>query len=210
MKRTCIFLCDESGVMAEPWAAAGFDCYCVDVAHGIRNDREQNGVRFVWGDVRSWTPPAGLDIAFMAAFPPCTHLAASGARDHRKKGGWALADSLQIFDSCRMACVYSGAPYCIENPVGRLSTHREPPTTYFDPCDYAGYLPDPAAEAYTKKTGLWCGGGFVVPERLRVEPALGSLIIKMAPGEDRDELRSKTPRGFAIATFRANVERCAA
>lgn len=34
-----ISLCDVTGVMAEPWAEAGYDCYCVDVQHSIRRDR---------------------------------------------------------------------------------------------------------------------------------------------------------------------------
>src|SRR5438874_1852065 len=40
----------------------------------------------------------------------------------------------------------------------------------FDPCDFAGYLTDPAPDRYTKKTCLWTGGGFIMPKPKRVEP----------------------------------------
>lgn len=159
--KTAIFLCDKTGVMARPWANAGHTCYCVDVQHSIRRDRIEavgNGkIIYAWGDARSWTPPVS-NIAFMAAFPPCTHLSLSGARDFQKKRGFMLADALQIFDSCKLACVYSGAKYMLENPKSRLSTHRESPTYKFHPWEYAGYLLDPEAENTTKETWLWTGG----------------------------------------------------
>lgn len=82
-----IFLCDLTGTMARPWAAAGIECWCVDTQHSIRRERAENGINFVWGDVRSWCPPEKLEIVFVAAFPPCTHVAVSGARDFATKGG---------------------------------------------------------------------------------------------------------------------------
>ena len=114
-KDIIISLCDKTGNMVKPWAEAGFTCYCVDIQHSIRRDRVEGNIRFVWGDARSWTPPDEIRgrIAMLFAFPPCTHLSSSGARDHLKKGGYMLADALQIFDSCYMAGVYSGAPFMV-------------------------------------------------------------------------------------------------
>lgn len=201
---SAIFLCDESGIMAKPWADAGYRCYCVDVKHSIRNDRVEGNITYCWGDVRSWFPPSPRGrIAFMACFPPCTDVAGSGARDFKKKKLPLLCDALAIFTACLNACEWAGCPYLIENPVGVLSSHVRKPDYTFDPCDYG----DP----YTKKTCLWTGGGFVMPPKQRVEPVLGSMMHTLPPDENRQAMRSKTPVGFANAVFHANHQRqCAA
>lgn len=199
MKDAAIFLCSKTANMAEPWAAAGVECYCVDVQHSIRREMADGKVHFVWGDARSWRPPEDLNIIFVAAFPPCTHVAVSGARDFEKKGGNMLRDALETFEACRMAGAWSGAPYMVENPVGVLSglPHIGKPDHYFDPCDYG----DP----WTKKTALWTGNAFRMPEKRRVEPVEGSKMHTMAPGEERADRRSETPKGFANAVFWANA-----
>jgi hypothetical protein len=207
MTDACIFLCEQSGAMAEPWAEAGYECFCVDTAHSIRRDRRKGRINFVWGDARSWCPPSGLRIIFLAAFPPCTHVAGSGARDWQKKGHFMLTDALELFTACQTAARYAQCPYMIENPVGALSKHMGMPDLSFDPCDYAGYADDPAAEAYTKRTCLWTGGGFIMPEPRRVEPVLGSKMHLMAPSDNRADDRSLTPQGFSRAVYLANDRR---
>ena len=164
MKPIVISLCDRTGNMVKPWAEAGYECWCVDIQHSIRRDRVEGGIHYVWGDVRSWRPPVGRQIAFLAAFPPCTDVAVSGARDFQKKGLRMLTDALDLFNACDQAGAWSGAPYMIENPVGVLSSHVRKPDHTFDPQDYAGYLADnQESDAYTKRTCLWTGGGFVMP-----------------------------------------------
>ena len=189
-----ISLCDYTGNMLKPWAQAGHTCIAVDIQHSIRKDRIEDNIRYVWGDVRSWCPPERPSMVF--AFPPCTHLAVSGARDFQTKGGPMLADALYLFDACVMAGEYAGCPYMVENPVSRLSSHRRKPDYTFDPCDYG----DP----YTKKTCLWTGGGFVMPPKDRVEPTEGSKMHLVPPSSDRENIRSATPMGFAQAVFEAN------
>ena len=61
------------------------------------------------------------------------------------------------------------------------------------------------AEAYTKKTCLWTGNGFVMPPARRVEPSGPSPIHMMPPSPERGDLRSMTPEGFALAVFEANA-----
>jgi hypothetical protein len=201
-----IFLCDVTGTMAEPWAAAGYPCICVDVQHSIRRARDAGNIRFIWGDVRSWRLPDDVRPVFVAAFPPCTHVAGSGARDFVLKGGAMLRDALETFEACRAVASWSGAPYCIENPVGVLSNipHIGKPDHYFDPCDFAGYAENPEGDAYTKRTCLWTGNGFVMPEPRRVEPTQGSKMWLMPPSDDRADQRAATPSGFARAVFAAN------
>jgi hypothetical protein len=200
-----VFLCDESGIMAAPWAEAGIECYCVDLAHSIRRERIEGNVHFVWGDARTWTPPAGRRVIFLAAFPPCTHVTVAGARDFEAKGGMMLRDSLETFEACRQAGAWSGAPYMVENPVGVLSSipHIGKPDYYFHPCDYTAFE---LGDNYTKKTCLWTGNGFVMPAQRRADglPPPDDRIHKAPPGEDRASIRSKTPSGFARAVFEAN------
>lgn len=207
-KDAAIFLCDASGIMARPWAASGIECFCVDIQHSIRRDRAEDNINFVWGDARSWTPPEGRRISFVAAFPPCTHVSVSGTRDHRKKRGHMLRDALEVFEACRQACAWSGAPYCIENPVGILSSipHIGKPDFYFHPWEYAGWCEN---DHYTKKTCLWTGNGFVMPPK-RPAPHLAhiqpdSRIFHASPSDDRGDFRSLTPAGFARAVFEANA-----
>lgn len=201
-----IFLCDKTGIAARPWAAAGIECWCVDIDHSIRRDRVEGNIHFVWGDVRSWRPPPSRRIIFVGAFPPCTHVAVSGARDFAKKRGIMLRDALETFEAACQAIAWSGAPGFAENPVGILSSipHIGPPTYWFHPADYAGYLADPSTDAYTKKTGIWPFNGFIMPDRRPVDPVDGSKIWRMAPSDDRADLRSATPAGFSLACFAAN------
>lgn len=191
-------LCDLSGNMVKPWAQAGFECLCVDIAHPIRSERVEGNITYRWGDVRSLTPadiPGVPDIVF--AFPPCTHLAVSGARDFRKKGLNLLIDGLGTVEACRRLCGWYGCPWMLENPVSRLSTLWRPPDHTFDPCDYG----DP----WTKKTCLWTGGGFVMPQPHPVEATEGSKMHRLPPTPERARIRSETPPGFARAVFEANA-----
>jgi hypothetical protein len=197
-----ISLFDYSAEMMRPWADAGLLCYCVDTQHPTGEAREGNIIR-VGEDIRDWLPPRER-IAFVAAFPPCTDLAVSGARWFQGKGLGALRDAIDLFHRAARICEWSGAPYLIENPVSTISTYWRKPDYNFDPCDYAGYADDPAAEAYTKRTCLWTGGGFVMPEPQAVVPILGSMMHRLPPSDERANIRSKTPQGFARAVFHAN------
>ena len=198
-----VSLCDITGTAVRPWADAGFECYCVDTQHSIRRERVENGIHYVWGDVRSWAPPA--PVAFLSAFPPCTHVAVSGAQDWQKKGLPMLRDALELFNACQQVAQWSGAPYYIENPIGAFSAHVREPDFIFDPYQFGRYL-DPPGDAYTKRTCLWTGGGFRMPVKRPVEPTEGSLMHLMSPGPERASERSATPAGFARAVFEANVD----
>ena len=208
MTAAAIFLCSKTANMALPWAEAGYDCWCVDIQHSIRRDRQEGRIRFVWGDCRSWRLPEGLRVVFAAGFPPCTNDAVSGARDFEKKGGYMLRDSIELFESVRMALAWSGAPYMVEHPVSCLTSlpHIGPPNYKFNPNDYG----DP----YTKETWIWSGNGFVMPPVLKpgdmfgeptwVEPTDGSKMHLMAPSPERQNERSATSMGFSRAVFKVN------
>ena len=204
---SAVFLCDVSGVMARPWADVGYRCLCIDIQHSIRGDRVDGNTTYRWADVRSLVrEDLPDDIAFAAAFPPSTHGAVCGARDWRRKGLQGCIDWLTTIESCRRILSCLDCPWMLEQPVvDRVlaSRWREPDYT-FNPCDFGGY-PGGEQDAYTKKTNLWTGGGFVMPEPRRIEPSDGSRMWLMTPGKERANLRSQTPAGFARAVFEANA-----
>jgi hypothetical protein len=204
MTQTVISLCDRTGNMVAPWLAAGYRAITVDLQSppNVLHSRRHHLV----SDVRRVTMAdfAGHDIAAMFAFPPCTHLAVSGARWFQSKGMGALIEALEIVEACRNLCEASGAPYMIENPVSTLSTYWRKPDHIFHPWHYTAHAP---ADNYSKKTCLWTGNGFVMP-RPAVEAGLGEpddRIHKAPPSDDRSDFRSATPMGFARAVFEANT-----
>ena len=195
-KPLVVSLCDKTGNMVRPWAEAGYECLCIDIEHSIRRDVTKGNVTYRWGDVRSITPADLGQPRIVFAFPPCTHLAVSGARDFQRKGLRGLIDALELVESCRKLCEWFGCPWMLENPVSRLSSSWRQPDHTFNPCDYG----DP----YTKRTCLWTGGGFIMPPKNPVPATEGSMMHRMAPSDDRASLRSATPMGFARAVYVAN------
>lgn len=191
-----VSLADKTGHMVKPWAEAGCAAYCVDIAHSIRRVRVEGNIRYMWGDVRSWTPPARPLILF--AFPPCTHLCSSGARDWYQKSWPMLRDGMDTFWACYQAAQWAGVPFMIENPVGRLSGIIGAFQHTYDPWEYG--------DCYQKKTCLWTGNGFVMPTpQITKKPAdCDQRIFKCSPSADRADIRSATPMGFAQAVYEAN------
>ena len=196
-------LCDYTANILRPWAEAGFRCIAVDIQHG-GDITIRNGIELVNADVAEYLPPLG-DYAVCFASPPCTNLAVSGARWFPGKGLGALCEALRVVEACRRICEWTGAPYLIENPVSTLSTYWRKPDHVFDPCDYGGYL-DPPGDHYTKKTCLWVGNGFIMPDKRHVEPTLGSRMHRLPQSSDRTRIRSTTPMGFSAAVFEANCK----
>lgn len=202
MTSCAIFLFDKSAVMAAPWAEAGFDCYCVDLQHPKGEARDGNIIR-VGADIHRWVPPLGRPIVFAAAFVPCTDMAVSGARWFKGKGLYALSDSIALFARAAELLEATGAPYLIENPVSTISSYWRKPDHSFHPWQFTALEP---TDNYTKKTCLWTGGGFVMPQP-SIADGIGepdNRIHYASPGEERANFRSATPAGFARAAFQAN------
>lgn len=204
-----VFLFDFTGVAAQPWLDAGYECWIVDVQHPPAYDTggvtDCGSLKKVHADLsRTWMPPFDRDrIAFVAAWPPCDHLAVSGARWFKGKGLRRLSDSIAMFATAAEFCEWSRAPYIIENPVSTISSYWRKCDYTFSPEQFTGFRPE---DNYTKKTCLWTGGGFVMPPEFRAEglPDPDDRIHKCAPSEDRKNIRSATPKGFSEAVFRAN------
>jgi hypothetical protein len=191
-----VSLCDESGVMVQPWLEAGYECWIVDVRHPEGVTRQGRLVK-VGADVRTWLPPR-RQYAAAFGFPPCTDLANSGNRWKRGKGLQKLSDALALVEACRRILDWTDAPWALENPVGSISTYWRKPDYTFHPWHYG--------DNEQKLTCLWTGNGFVMPPyEVTKKPAdVKQSCWLMPPSEDRGNLRSVTPIGFARAVFQAN------
>lgn len=171
----------------------------------------------------------GRKVAMVYGFPPCTDLASSGARHwatKRKVDPRFQARAVARAKLCEAIARSLAAPFAIENPAGALSTLWRKADHSFNPCDFGQYIapaeaehplwPDyiPARDAYTKRTMLWTGNGFRMPPKLPVAPDTVTLAngkqgsrqwAKLGGKSMRTKnIRSATPRGFAIAAFLAN------
>jgi len=217
--------------MAQPWLDAGYECWIFDSQHPIGEHREGNLVRvglsipdniaqqsILLTELKNkW----GTTVEFVFGFPPCTDLAVSGACHFEVK---RFVDPLFHYKATELALFvgrlgeYLGVPWAFENPISVLSTRYRKPDFMFHPWEYGGYLPvddvhptypDYIAprDAYPKKTCIWSGGGFVVPSKSEVECPKGySTQHKKLGGKSMKtkNIRSATPRGFAMAVFSAN------
>lgn len=206
----CVSLFDKTGAMMAPWIEAGRMALIVDIQHppGLTTD---DGV--LWRlntDLRvPFVLPPDLPefdrIEFVAAFPPCDHLAVSGSRWFKGKGLRKLSLAIDLFATAAEFCEEAEAPYMIENPVSTISSYWRKPDFIFHPWWYAGHAPE---DNYTKKTCLWVGGGFRMPPRyedlLAGEP--DDRIHKAPPGPERANFRSATPMGFSRAVYRENYD----
>ena len=122
------------------------------------------------------------------AFPPCTHLAVSGARyfEQKREDGRQQA-AIDFF----MRFANADCPkIAIENPVGIMSTVWKKPDQIIQPWQFG--------HGETKKTCLWLKG---LPPLIPTEIVEGreQRIWKMPPSEDRAKNRAKTFPGIARA-----------
>lgn len=206
---TAIFLCNLTMNMAQPWVDAGYRVVLVYPQHP---ETGTNGlVERISGTILGALPRLGQiirseRIVFVFGFPPCTDVAVSGARwfeDKRKLDPHFQAKAALIAEQCRVTGMLAGCAWGFENPVSTFSSIFGKPDHVFDPHDYTGWCAD---DNYTKKTCLWTGGGFVMPEQNR-DISLGApdnRIHTAPPSDERANFRSATPRGFARAVFEAN------
>lgn len=167
---------------------------------------------------------AGDGVSFVFGFPECTQLAVSGAAHFEKK-----RDANPLFQDEAMILVKLvklvklvgesyDCPWALENPVSVIASLWRKPDYYFHPYEYGGYLskndihpsyPEyiKPQDAYPKKTCIWAGNNFVMPDKKPVEVNDGySDQHKKLGGKSlkTKNIRSATPRGFAQAVFEFN------
>ena len=122
------------------------------------------------------------------AFPPCTHLAVSGARyfEQKRKDGRQQAANDFFMRFANADC----PKIAIENPVGIMSSVWRKPDQIIQPWQFG--------HGETKKTCLWLKGiPLLVPTN--IVDGREQRIWKMPPSEDRAKNRAKTFPGIARA-----------
>ena len=200
---TVVALYSKTDTLVRPWLDAGYRAVLVDLQHPDGESTEGR-LTTIGADMLTWIPPKWLakaDVAFVAAFPPCDHLAVSGARWFQGKGLGKLAHSIRLFERAAFWCDWFGAPYLIENPVSTISSYWRKPDHTFHPWQFTAFEP---ADNYTKKTCLWTGCGFVMPAAKADCETIDDRIHKAPPSDERADFRSATPLGFARSVFAAN------
>lgn len=233
--KKAIFLFDYTGIMAKPWADAGYLCYCFDGQHpkGVSISEQKNilncGMWFnneVTGDysildVEKIKEIVGDECAFVFGFPECTDLAVSGAAHFARKHAnnpFFQDEAMVLVKLVKLVGEEYQCPWGLENPISVISSLWRKPDHLFHPYEYGGYLPEDDVhpnypdyikprDAYQKKTCIWAGGGFVMPNKkeVYVKPEYSDQYKKLGGKSLRTKnIRSATPRGFAKAVFEAN------
>jgi hypothetical protein len=126
----------------------------------------------------------------LIAFPPCTHLAVSGARWFKeKRADGRQQQGIDFF----MSMVKHGkriGKCAIENPIGIMSSLYRKPDQIIQPWQFG--------HGETKATCLWLKGLSPLKPTNIVE-GREARIHKMAPSPNRWKERSKTYEGIADA-----------
>ena len=180
MKRVLV-ACEESQAVTIAMREVGVEAYSCDIlpcsgGHPEWHLRQDISVALR----RRWD--------MVIAFPPCTHLASSGARWFKDK----QADGRQRAGADMfMSCVDAFAPMvAVENPIGIMSTRYRKPDQIIQPWQYG--------HGETKATCLWLKG-LPLLEPTDVVEGREQRVWRMAPSPDRAKLRSKTFPGIAKA-----------
>lgn len=171
--------CEYSGAVRDAFRSRGFDAMSCDLLPTDVPGPHHTGDMF------------DLDLStfdLLIAFPPCTHLAVSGARWFPAK----RADGRQgaALDFVRRILDAPVPRIAVENPVSIISTHIRKPTQTIQPWQHG--------HGETKRTCLWLKG---LPELSPTNIVEGreARIHKMPPSADRWKLRSQTFPGIAAA-----------
>lgn len=170
--------CEFSGVVRDSFRALGHDAWSCDVVPCWSNPKFH-----LWSDVFD-VLGEGWDL--MIAFPPCTHLAVSGARHFHRKA-IQQRRAVQFVDALWNAPIPRIA---IENPVGVLSTLWRRPEQTIQPWQFG--------HGETKRTCLWLKN---LPLLAPTNVVAGRVprVHRLPPSPDRAALRSVTYPGIASA-----------
>lgn len=182
--------CEESAVVRDVFRRRGHDAYSCDL-QGTRGDSAWHITGDVFLAIRKRGP---WDMAIF--FPPCTHLAVSGARWFKHK----LAEQYEAIEFCKNLLECAVPMVALENPIGVLSSDRRigKPTQIVQPWMFG--------HRETKATCLWLRNlpkllptNVVGPPRTPEEKLEFAKVHRMPPGPNRARDRSTTYLGIAEA-----------
>lgn len=174
-----LIACEYSGRVRDAFAKLGHSATSCDLlASESPGNHYQGDVLDILDD--------GWDV--MVAFPPCTHLAVSGARHFKKKR--ESGEQQKAIEFVRILLNCNIPKIALENPVGIISTHIRKPDQIIQPWQFG--------HGETKATCLWLKG---LPKLIPTNIVDGreNRIHKMPPSKDRWKKRSLTYQGVADA-----------
>lgn len=184
-----LIACEYSGAVRDAFSALGHDAMSCDLLPtDVEGPHYQGDVADIIND--------GWDM--MIGFPPCQHLAVSGARWFKQKRlDGRQQQGIDFFMSLASASIPKIA---IENPIGIMSTKYRKPNQIIQPWQFG--------HEATKSTCLWLKGlpllkpTQVVGKGERHVTKSGRSLPKwynLPPSENRWKIRSKTFQGIAVA-----------
>jgi hypothetical protein len=206
-----ISLFDRTGNWSRPYREAGWEVMRVD--NQLRRGIDSIGC-MMEGDILDWDYMDAIKYYnrfIVLAAEPCTDYAVSGARHFKAKdldGSTAYSQKL-VAKTNEIIKYFNPFAWSLENPKTRIHKLNpwigQRPKYIFNPCDFAGYSPDPDDDRYNKET--WLFGKFNDPVKKRMEP-LGKEYpgFKNLGGKSlaTKNARSITPLGFSYAFYEAN------
>lgn len=180
--------CEYSGVVRDAFAKKGRYAMSCDLL-----PTESPGLHHE-GDVRDLLH---LPWDLVISHPPCTNLSVSGSKYFaQKRADGRQQESIDFF----MLFANMQVPrFCIENPVGIMSSHYRKPDQIIQPWQFG--------HPESKATCLWLKGlPKLVPTNVLEKPACGywenqtpSGQNRLAPSKDRAKIRARTYAGIAAA-----------
>ena len=175
--------CEESQAVTMAMRNKGIQAYSCDLLPCSGGYPEWH----IQWDVREALQRLQWDMVI--AFPPCTHLAVSGARwfEEKRKDG----RQQEAIDFFMLFTRLENIPYvCIENPIGIMSSLYRKPDQIIQPWQFG--------HGETKATCLWLKG---LPklEPTNIVEGRTPRVHYMGPSKERSKLRSKTYSGIAEA-----------
>jgi site-specific DNA-cytosine methylase len=175
-----LIACEFSGIVREAFRKFGHDAWsCDELPSEIGNDHH-------WEQDIFLTLSEGIQWDMLIAFPPCTHLAVSGARwfkDKQQEQKDAIGFITRLAN-CGISRI------AIENPIGVLSTKWRKPDQIIQPWQFG--------HGETKATCLWLKNLPPLTPTNIVEGRKARVHLE-PPGPDRWKNRSRTYQGIADA-----------
>jgi len=170
-----------SGATRRAFRALGHDAYSLDLLPAEDGDKHH-----FEGDITQCPEYFLASWDLLLAFPPCTHLSASGARWWPQK----QAEQAKALELVRWLMTIPVPHMAIENPIGKISTAIRKPDQIIQPWQFG--------HGETKATCLWLMG---LPKLKPTNIVDGRVprVHHASPGPDRWKERSRTLPGIAAA-----------
>ena len=178
-----LIACEFSGIVREAFKERGHDAWSCDL---LPTEIPGNHVQ---GDIESALHPLMKPFwvwDLMIAFPPCTHLAISGARWFRGKE-IEQVEAVEFFMKLANANI---SKIAIENPIGIMSVRWRKPDQIIQPWQFG--------HGETKATCLWLKN-LPLLQPTNIVGGRTARVHREPPSPDRWRNRSRTFQGIADA-----------